>query len=177
MSRIGKLPIKVPAGVTVDLGGDSVSVKGPKGALSQVLPSSVSVSLEAGEVVVSRADEGKVARANHGLTRALLANMVKGVSDGFERRLQVEGTGFRAEVKGRQLVLTLGYSHPVDYAIPAGIEIVVDKQTKIVVKGTDKQQVGQVAANIRSFRSPDSYKGKGIRYEGEQLRIKEGKSA
>jgi len=177
MSRIGKLPVKVPAGVSVDLSGGSMMVKGPKGSLTQALPASVTVAVQGGEAVVARDDDSKVARANHGLTRALLANMVKGVSEGFERRLQVEGTGFRAEVSGRKLTLTLGYSHPVEFAIPTGIEIAVDKQTKVIIKGTDKQQVGQVAANIRGLRRPDSYKGKGIRYEGEQLRIKEGKSA
>jgi len=177
MSRIGKLPIRMPAGVSVDVSGGAVSVKGPKGVLSVPVASQVTVAVEGAEAVVSRADDGKVARSNHGLMRALLANMVKGVSEGFERRLQVEGTGFRAEVKGKSLLLTLGYSHPVEYSIPQGIDIVVDKLTKIIVKGADKQQVGQVAANIRSFRKPDSYKGKGIRYEGENLRIKEGKSA
>jgi len=177
MSRIGKLPVRVPAGVSVDVSAGAVSVKGPKGTLTAPVASQVTVAVEGAEAVVSRDGDGKVARSNHGLMRALLANMVKGVAEGFERRLQVEGTGFRAEVKGKSLMLTLGYSHPVEYAIPQGIEIVVDKQTKIIVKGADKQQVGQVAANIRSFRKPDSYKGKGIRYEGENLRIKEGKSA
>lgn len=177
MSRIGKLPVQLPTGVSVNVDSGAVSVKGPKGELLVKLADQVTVAVHGAEALVARDGDGKVARSNHGLMRALLANMVKGVSDGFERRLQVEGTGFRAEVRGKNLLLTLGYSHPVEYVIPQGIEIVVDKQTKIVIKGADKQQVGQVAANIRSFRKPDSYKGKGIRYEGESLRIKEGKSA
>jgi large subunit ribosomal protein L6 len=177
MSRIGKLPVRLPSGVKVDVVDGSVQVKGPKGSLSQAIPSHISVAVSDGAVVCSRAGEDRVARANHGLTRALVANMVKGVSEGFERKLQIEGTGFRAEVKGRQLILTLGFSHPVDYSIPQGIDIAVDKLTKIVVKGIDRQQVGQVSANIRAFRTPDHYKGKGIRYEDEVLRIKEGKTA
>jgi len=177
MSRIGKLPIRIPNGVSVDVAGGAVKVKGPKGALSAPIVAHVSVVSDKGEAVVSRASDAKPARANHGLMRALLNNLVKGVSEGFEKKLQIEGTGFRAEVKGKQLLLTLGYSHPVEYAIPEGIEISVEKQTKLSVKGINKQQVGQVAANIRAFREPDSYKGKGIRYDGETLRLKEGKSA
>ncbi len=177
MSRIGKMPIRIPAGVSVDIGGGAVKVKGPKGSLVAPVVAHVVVASDKGELVVTRDGDSKPARANHGLMRALLNNLVKGVSEGFEKKLQIEGTGFRAEVKGKQLVLTLGYSHPVNYAIPEGIDIVVEKQTKLSVKGIDKQRVGQVAANIRSFREPDAYKGKGIRYEGETLRLKEGKSA
>lgn len=177
MSRIGKLPVKLPNGVKAEVGGDGVVVKGPKGALTQFIVSDVDVTVAGGEVVVTRRSESRVARANHGLMRALVNNMVRGVSDGFERKLQIEGTGFRAEVKARTLVLTIGFSHPVVYAIPVGIDIAVEKQVMVSVRGADRQQVGQVAAIIRGFRPPDSYKGKGIRYFGEQLRIKEGKSA
>jgi large subunit ribosomal protein L6 len=171
------LPIRVPAGVTVEVNGGEVKVKGPKGNLARPVVGHVDVKLEAGVILVSRDDDSKPARANHGLMRALVNNMVRGVTDGFEKRLQIEGTGFRAEVKGKQLVIQLGYSHPIEYAIPPGIDISVDKLTKISVKGIDRQQVGQVSAIIRGFRKPDAYKGKGIRYEGERLRLKEGKSA
>ena len=177
MSRIGRLPIPVPAGVSVEVRDGQIKVKGAKGALTQTLVEHVSVKLEDGHAIVERASDEKQARANHGLMRALLANMVRGVTQGFERALQIEGTGYRAELKGKELVLTLGYSHPVNYTVPQGIDIVVEKQTRIVVKGIDRQQVGQVAANLRAFREPDAYKGKGVRYEGETLRLKEGKSA
>jgi large subunit ribosomal protein L6 len=177
MSRIGRLPIRVPNGVSVDVSGTEIKIKGPKGALVHPLVDHISVTADKGEIRFDRDGDDKVARANHGLMRAVVNNMVRGVSTGWEKALQIEGTGFRAEVKGRNLVLTLGFSHPIEYSIPTGIDIVVDKQTRVVVKGTDRQQVGQVAANIRAFRKPDSYKGKGIRYEGEVLRLKEGKSA
>lgn len=177
MSRIGKLPVRIPSGVAVDVSGSEIKIKGPKGTLARPLVAHVAVQAADGQIVVSRDGEDRAARANHGLMRALINNMVQGVTAGFERRLQIEGTGFRAEVKGRQLLLTLGYSHPVEYAIPQGIDIAVDKQTKVFVRGIDRQQVGQVAANIRAFRKPDHYKGKGIRYEDEVLRIKEGKTA
>lgn len=177
MSRIGRLPIRVPAGVNVDLKDGGITVKGPKGTLQRPVVASVTVALDKGELVVSRNGEDRTSRANHGLMRALLNNMVKGVTEGFEKKLQIEGTGFRAEVKGRLLILTLGFSHPVNFDIPQGIDIAIEKQTGVSVKGIDKQQVGQVAAILRSFRPPDSYKGKGVRYVGETLRIKEGKSA
>lgn len=177
MSRIGKLPIPVPQGVTVQLTGGEISVKGPKGQLSRPLVERVQINQDDGALTVTREGEDRIARANHGLMRALVSNMVTGVSKGFDKQLQIEGTGFRAEVKGKSLVMQLGYSHPVDYAIPEGITIAVEKQTRIAVSGIDKQQVGQVAANIRGFRPPDAYKGKGIRYVDEQLRLKEGKSA
>lgn len=177
MSRIGKLPIKIPAGVNVDVKGDAIQVKGPKGSLQAKVVEHVKVAIEGAEVVCTRDGEDRFSRAAHGLMRANLANMVKGVTEGFERKLLIEGTGFRAEVKGRNLLLTLGFSHPVEYAIPQGIDIAVDKQVNIAVKGIDKQQVGQVAAKIRAFRKPDHYKGKGIRYSDETLRLKEGKSA
>ncbi len=177
MSRIGRQPVRVPKGVSVAVANGAIQVKGPKGALSQALVSDIDVGVVGDEVNVTRRSESTPVRSAHGLVRALVANMVKGVTDGFEKKLQVEGTGFRAEVKGRNLLLTLGFSHPVEFAIPTGIDIAVEKQTLIAVKGIDKQQVGQVSAVIRSFRPPDSYKGKGIRYVGETLRIKEGKSA
>jgi len=177
MSRIGRLPVRVPGGVSVDLAGGEIKIKGPKGQLARPMVDHVSLQVDGGVIHVSRDGDDKAARANHGLMRALVASMVHGVTTGFEKKLQIEGTGFRAEVKGRQLVLTLGYSHPIEYAIPTGIAISVDKNVTISVTGADKQQVGQVAAIIRGFREPDSYKGKGIKYADEVLRLKEGKSA
>lgn len=176
MSRIGKRPVTVPAGVTVTV-GDRLTVKGPKGELSQAIVDLVDVAVENGAIVVSRKDESRPARANHGLMRALAANMVTGVSKGFTKDLLVIGTGYRAEIRGTNLVLNLGYSHPIEFAIPKGIDIAVDKSNKITVSGADKQMVGQVAANIRAYRKPDSYKGKGVRYENEYIRIKAGKTA
>jgi len=177
MSRIGRLPVKIPSGVTVDVNNGEIKVKGPKGTLARPIVDHVTVAIADGAINFSREGDDRFARANHGLMRALVNNMVNGVTTGFEKALQIEGTGFRAETKGRQLSLTLGFSHAIDYAIPQGIDILVDKQTRIVVKGIDRQQVGQVAAKIRAFRKPDAYKGKGIRYEGEVLRLKEGKTA
>jgi large subunit ribosomal protein L6 len=177
MSRIGRLPVKIPKGVTVTVADGGIQVKGPKGQLSRPLAERISARVEGEAVHFDREGDDKVARANHGLMRALTNNMVTGVTQGFQKVLQIEGTGFRAEVRGKNLSLLLGYSHPIDYAIPEGITITVDKQTRVLVNGIDRQQVGQVAANIRAFRKPDSYKGKGIRYEGEVLRLKEGKSA
>jgi large subunit ribosomal protein L6 len=177
MSRVGKQPVAIPKGVNVSVSSDTVTVKGPKGELKQVLPALVSAAVEGGEVLVSRADDSRDARARHGLVRALLKNMVVGVTSGFEKKLEIQGVGFRAEVKGKTLVMNLGYSHPVEYAIPAGIAIAVDKNVNVSVSGIDRQAVGQVAAVIRKFREPDHYKGKGIRYVGEYVRIKTGKSA
>jgi large subunit ribosomal protein L6 len=177
MSRIGKLPIQIPSGVTVNVGSGKVSVKGPKGALEHFVPSHVTVKVDSGSVVVERSGDEKQARANHGLMRALCRNMVQGVSTGFERKLEIQGVGFRAEVKGKTLSMNLGYSHPVEYPIPQGITIAVSKEGGVTISGIDKQQVGQVAADIRAFRKPDSYKGKGIRYSGEYVRLKAGKSA
>lgn len=177
MSRIGKLPIQVPNGVTVSVASGEVQVKGPKGTLKQFVPEFLDVKVDGGVVVIERRGEAKQARANHGLMRALVRNMVVGVTQGFDKKLEVQGVGFRAEVKGKNLVMNLGYSHPIEYAIPQGIAISVDKQGAILVTGIDKQQVGQVAADIRAFRKPDSYKGKGIRYTGEYVRLKAGKSA
>ena len=177
MSRIGRMPVAVPGGVTIDVGSDSIKVKGPKGALEQAIVEYISVKVDDGNVVVERTSDMKQARANHGLMRSLIDNMVTGVHKGFEKQLQVIGIGYRADVKGSSLVLNLGYSHPIDFAIPDGINIDVDKKGIITVKGVDKQQVGQVAAKIRSFRQPDHYKGKGVRYVDEYVRLKAGKSA
>lgn len=176
MSRIGKLPIPIPSGVTVDI-GDIVKVKGPKGELSRPLVDLVSVAVENNEVIVTRKDDSKPSRAFHGLMRSLINNMVVGVHTGFEKKLQIIGVGYRADVRGSKLVMNLGFSHPIEFDIPAGIEIAVDKQNFVSVKGADKQQVGQVAAVIRGYRQPDHYKGKGVRYADEQVRIKTGKSA
>jgi large subunit ribosomal protein L6 len=177
MSRIGRQPIAIPKGVEVKVREGFVDVKGPKGSLTQFMVAHVGVTAEGGQLLFTRDGDHRVARANHGLMRALVSNMVKGVSLGFEKKLQIEGTGFRAEVKGRNLLLTLGFSHPIEFPLPTGIDVVVDKQVFVTVKGIDRQQVGQVAAVIRKFRTPDSYKGKGVRYADEKLRIKEGKSA
>jgi large subunit ribosomal protein L6 len=177
MSRIGKLPVPVPSGVTIQVAADKVQVKGPKGSLEHFLPGHVSLQVESGRVVVDRQGDHRQARANHGLMRAVLRNMVVGVTQGFERKLEVFGVGYRAEVKGKNLVLALGYSHPIEYAIPDGVAVAVDKGGVITVSGIDKQKVGQAAADIRSYRKPDAYKGKGVRYVGEYIRLKAGKSA
>lgn len=177
MSRIGRLPVRVPAGVTVGVKDDTVSVKGPKGSLQQKVAGDIAIAVADGAITFTRPDDARGSRACHGLMRALVSNMVKGVTDGFEKKLLIEGTGFRAEVKGRNLILTLGFSHAVEFAIPQGIDIAVEKQVNLSVKGIDRQQVGQVSAIIRNFRRPDAYKGKGIRYVDEVLRLKEGKTA
>ena len=177
MSRIGKAPITIPGGVNVTVGDDKVTVKGPKGELSQSFVDNIGVEINDGVLFVTRANESKPVRANHGLMRALINNMVVGVTKGFEKKLEVIGVGYRADVKGSKLVMNLGYSHPINFAIPAGITITADKQNVVTVTGIDKQQVGQVAAVIRGFRKPDHYKGKGVRYLGEHVRIKTGKSA
>jgi large subunit ribosomal protein L6 len=176
MSRIGKMPVSVPSGVEVSVSGQRVSVKGPKGTLQRDFHEKVSVTVEDGQAVVARADETREARALHGLSRALLANMVTGVSDGFRRELEIIGVGYRAALKGSDLEMQLGFSHSVPFAAPAGITFEVPEQTKIVISGIDKEQVGQVAANIRKIRPPEPYKGKGIRYSGEQVRRKAGKA-
>jgi large subunit ribosomal protein L6 len=177
MSRVGKNPIAIPSGVTVTVQGESVTVKGPKGELSQALVHGITASVADGQVVVSRPNDSKQSRVSHGLVRALVNNMVTGVSQGFERKLEVIGVGYRADVKGTQLVMNLGYSHSINYDIPSGVAVSVDKQNVITIQGIDKQRVGQVAAEVRAFRSPDSYKGKGVRYQGEYIRLKTGKSA
>ena len=177
MSRIGKLPIAVPAGVTVTTGATEFRVKGPKGELAQPLATGVQIVQSPGAVAVVRANEERQSRSNHGLTRALLANMVTGVTKGYERRMTILGVGFKGEIKGKSLVLALGYSHPVEFPFPAGITIEVDKQTTLVIKGADRQLVGETAAKLRGLRSPDAYKGKGIRNEGEHIKLKAGKTA
>lgn len=177
MSRVGNAPIAIPSGVTIDVKPDAVQVKGPKGQLSQSRVQHVDIEVADGRIVLKRQNDGRQSRANHGLMRSLVSNMVTGVTAGFSKSLEVVGVGFRADVRGKNLVLNLGYSHPVEFPIPEGIDIKVEKNTRIVVSGIDKQQVGQTAAVIRSFRTPDHYKGKGVRYQGEQVRIKAGKSA
>jgi large subunit ribosomal protein L6 len=177
MSRIGKNPIPIPSGVTVTVEGNESVVKGPKGELRQHVPTGLNYELSDGQLTITRPDESKDMRARHGLVRALIANQVKGVTDGWTKTLQIEGVGYRAQVKGKVLDLQLQYSHPLEYPIPAGITIECPEPTRIVVSGVDKQQVGQVAAEIRAFRKPEPYKGKGIRYEGEQIVRKAGKAA
>ncbi len=177
MSRIGKLPIALPAGVSVVMAGSKLTVKGPKGELNQVMPVGVSIVQEGGVLTVARVDETRQVRANHGLARSLLNNMVGGVTKGFERKLEIQGVGFKGEIKGKSLLLSLGYSHQIDFPFPAGVTIEVDKLTKLTVKGSDKQVVGETAAKLRALRSPDSYKGKGVRFDGEHIKLKAGKTA
>ena len=177
MSRVGKLPIPVPSGVSVSIAGGDVQVKGPKGNLSRPLVAGVSIDVQGDVVQVNRDDDSKKCRANHGLMRALLNNMVVGVSTGFTRELTIIGVGYKAEVKGNKIVLNLGYSHPIEYPFPEGVKIAVDKNVNISVSGTSKEAVGQAAAELRGFRPPDSYKGKGVRYKDEHVRLKAGKTA
>lgn len=176
MSRVGKNPIEIPSGVTVTVSGNTVKVKGSGGNLEMNFREEISVKVEGSSATVTRADDTRQARALHGLTRTLIANMVKGVSEGFERKLEIVGVGYRADVKGSNLNLLLGFSHPIDYPLPAGIKASVEKQTLITLTGADKQLLGQVAAEIRGFRPPEPYKGKGIKYEGEVIRRKAGKA-
>lgn len=177
MSRIGRKPIPVPSGVDVSIAPGRVAVSGPLGALEQAVPHRISVEQADGEIVVTRTTDRGGDRALHGLTRTLVANMVEGVTKGFERRLEIQGVGYRAQLKGSDLELALGFSHPVAVKAPQGIDFEVPQPTVVVVKGIDKQQVGQVAAEIRSLRPPEPYKGKGIRYSGEHVRRKIGKRA
>ena len=177
MSRIGKQPVGVPSGVDVKLDGDHLVVKGPKGQLELDVHPEMQVSVDDGELTVARPSDKKEHRALHGLTRALINNMVTGVTEGFERSLEIVGVGYRAELKGKGLTLSLGFSHTIDYPAPEGIEFEVPQPTNIVVRGIDKQKVGQVAAEIRAFRPPEPYKGKGVRYAGEHVRRKAGKAA
>jgi large subunit ribosomal protein L6 len=177
MSRIGRQPIPVPTGVTVAVEPERVTVNGPKGELSERISREIRVEQVDGELRVSRPTDRGDHRALHGLTRTLVANMVKGVTDGFEKRLEIQGVGYRAQLRGRDLELALGYSHPVSVKAPEGIEFEVPQPTRIVVRGTSKQQVGEVAAYIRKQRKPEPYKGKGIRYEGEYVARKVGKRA
>jgi large subunit ribosomal protein L6 len=176
MSRIGKRPINIPAKVQVSIEGQHVAVKGPKGELSRVLPSEVSVEQEGETILVKRRDESRAARQRHGLSRTLVANMVDGVSQGFQRRLEIQGVGYRAAVQGRNLILNVGYSHPVQIEPPDGIQMAVENNTNVVVSGIDKEIVGNIAARIRAVRPPEVYKGKGIRYAGEVVRRKAGKA-
>ncbi|HVN68341.1 MAG TPA: 50S ribosomal protein L6 [Candidatus Binatia bacterium] len=177
MSRIGKLPVAVPSGVSIEFDGDVVAVKGPKGELRQrILANVVAVRLDDGKVLVERKGDAKAHRAAHGLTRTLIANMVEGVSKGFRKSLEITGVGYRAAKAGERLNLSLGYSHPVSFEPPKGVALTVEGQNKIHVDGIDKQAVGQVAADIRQLRKPEPYKGKGIRYEGERIRKKLGKA-
>jgi large subunit ribosomal protein L6 len=177
MSRIGRKPIPVPDSVTVEVAPGRVAVKGPKGELTQVLSPEMKVEQEDGNVTVTRPTDRSEHRALHGLTRSLIANMVEGVVDGYEKRLEIQGVGYRAQLKGRNLEMALGYSHPVAIEAPEGIEFEVPQPTEIVVRGIDKQLVGQVAADIRKRRPPEPYKGKGIRYRDEQVLRKVGKRA
>ncbi|KAF0816483.1 MULTISPECIES: 50S ribosomal protein L6 [unclassified Cytobacillus] len=176
MSRIGKKPIEIPTGVTVTNDNNTVTVKGPKGELSRSFNQDIEIKVEDNVINVSRPSDAKEHRALHGTTRALLANMVEGVSKGFERGLELIGVGYRAQKQGKKLVLNVGYSHPVEIEPEEGIEVEVPSNTKIIVKGTNKERVGALAANIRDVRPPEPYKGKGIRYEGEYVRRKEGKT-
>lgn len=176
MSRIGKMPIPLPAGVTVAIDGQNVAVKGPKGELALTVSEPIKITLEDNTVIVSRPDDEAKSKSLHGLTRTLIANNVHGVSTGFTKTLEIVGTGYRAASKGSTLELALGFSHPVVIEPPQGITLTVEGNTKIIVSGVDKQAVGEVAANIRKIRKPEPYKGKGVRYEGERVRRKAGKS-
>ena len=177
MSRIGKLPITVPAGVTVDIAPDNtVTVKGPKGTLTQTFVKSITIKKEDGVVTLERRSEEKRQKALHGLTRSLLNNMVQGVLNGFEKKLEINGVGYKAVLEGTKLVLSLGYSHPLEVLAPEGITFEVPTPTTILVKGYDKQAVGQIAAQIREFRKPEPYLGKGVKYSDETIRRKEGKA-
>ena len=177
MSRIGKMPIAIPAGVTVEIAeNNKVTVKGPKGTLERVLPSEMDIKMEGSEIVVSRPNDLKKMKSLHGLTRTLINNMVIGVTEGYEKNLEVNGVGYRAQKQGKKLVLSLGYSHPVEMEDPEGLETVLDGQNIIVVKGIDKEKVGQYAAEIRAKRAPEPYKGKGIKYADEVIRRKVGKT-
>jgi len=176
MSRIGKKPIPVPDKVKVDIKGETVVVTGPKGTVSNPIPPGIRFEQKDKELLAIRQDDSGPQRAFHGLARALVANAVRGVTEGFTRELEIVGVGYRAEQKKTSVVFTLGFSHPIEYPIPPGISITVDKQTRLVITGVDRQQVGQIAANIRSLKKPDPYKNKGIRYAGEQLKKKAGKA-
>jgi large subunit ribosomal protein L6 len=177
MSRIGKKPIEVPAGVTISLAPGRVTVNGPKGELSQAVSPAMKIEQSNGTLTVERPTDRGEHRALHGLTRSLIANMVEGVTNGFEKRLEIQGVGYRARLQGKALELALGYSHPVSVSAPEGIEFEVPQPTEVIVRGIDKQLVGEIAARIRKQRPPEPYKGKGIRYAGEHVRRKVGKRA
>jgi large subunit ribosomal protein L6 len=176
MSRVGKKPIPIPKEVKVVLNDEGLMVKGPKGELKRILPPQLSVQVEANQVTIHPQDESQKVRALFGLFRTLVANMVKGVSEGFERVLEIQGVGYRAELQGNQLVLNLGYSHPVPFQLPEGISAQVERQTRVVLKGIDRDLLGLTAARIRRFRPPEPYKGKGIKYQEEKIRRKVGKT-
>ena len=178
MSRIGKLPIQIPQNVTVELKeNNSVAVKGPKGELSRQFSDKMELKIEDGQVIINRKDDSKSSRALHGLSRALMVNMVTGVSQGYTKKLEIVGVGYKAEMKGKKLLLTIGYSHPIIMSVPDSIQLSTPSPTEIFVSGYDKELVGMVAAKIRSFRKPEPYKGKGIKYAGEYIRRKAGKTA
>ena len=176
MSRIGRLPITVPAGVTVTVDGQAVNVKGPKGELSLTVKAPIEVALEDGTLTVTRPDDERASRSLHGLTRTLISNQIIGVTEGYSKGLEIVGTGYRVQTKGNSLEFALGYSHSITFDPPAGISFEVEGNTKVTVRGIDKQAVGEVAANIRKLRKPEPYKGKGVRYAGEVVRRKAGKS-
>jgi large subunit ribosomal protein L6 len=176
MSRIGKQPIAIPAKVKVEVKGQKVSVEGPKGKLNWDLPNRTSLKVEGDKIVVSRAGDDAQAKALHGMSRSLVNNMVKGVAEGFVKKLEIQGVGFKAAVNGKVVNLTLGYSHPVNYSIPDQIKVTVEENTKLTIEGPDKMIVGKVASEIRSFYPPEPYKGKGVRYAGEHVQRKEGKT-
>jgi large subunit ribosomal protein L6 len=176
MSRVGKRPVPIPDGVTVDVAAGVVRVKGPKGTLSERMPPRIEVAIEDGQVMVKRPDDRKQNRALHGLARALVANMVKGVTEQFKKELEIQGVGYRADVKGGKLTLNVGYSHPVEAEIPKGLTVSVERNVMIKIEGPSYQQVGQFAADVRSVRPPEPYKGKGIRYVDERVRRKVGKA-
>ena len=176
MSRIGKMPIPVPSGVEVTIDGRHVTVKGPRGTLEHDAPETITIARDGDDLIVTRPDDERENRALHGLTRSLVFNMVQGVTEGFEKRLEIQGVGYRAQLRGKTLELALGYSHPVRMEAPDEIEFEVPAPTQIVVRGIDKQKVGEIAAQIRKQRPPEPYKGKGVRYAGEQIRRKVGKT-
>lgn len=177
MSRIGKLPVELPSGVTCRMEGTTFTAKGPKGEQRESIPADIQVSIEEKQIKVTRPSEQKRHRALHGLSRTLVANCVLGVSEGFTKKLEIKGVGYKAEVKGKKLILSVGYSNPVEYPFPEGIEITTESPTLLAVSGINKQRVGQTAAEIRNFRKPEPYKGKGVRYLGEVVRQKAGKTA
>ncbi len=176
MSRIGRTPIAIPAGVDVSLDGAVVTVKGPKGELAHSVAAPITVAVEGDQITVSRPDDERTSRSLHGLTRTLIANMVTGVTEGYKKQLEIAGTGYRVVAKGKDVEFALGFSHPVPFAAPEGIELTVDSQTKLTVAGIDKQLVGETAARIRKLKKPEPYKGKGIHYVGETIRRKVGKA-
>jgi large subunit ribosomal protein L6 len=176
MSRIGKQPVPIPDKVSVDIKGRHVTVKGPKGTLARELPSAIVVEQEGSTIKISPENDSRIARQRHGLSRTLVANMVEGVFKGFEKRLQIQGVGYRAQAQGKKLTLNVGYSNPVEVQMPEGISVAVEKNTEVILNGIDKEVLGNIAATIRAVRPPEPYKGKGIRYLGENVRRKAGKT-